>query len=208
MRLRHFAFAAIAAAIPACFASATSVLQIDINSLTVDAGGVFGGKTHTGALNISINAASTLNGIKINGGDVGFAGTLTNFMGVINLNNGAVTGGSLFVEVNGVDTYSALISGAEGAVNSQAGQGFMVDGLTFQGFFSGPTFAGVDVSSWFTSQPLIGSFLQFAFSPNASGVDNNTDIDIYILVPLPTGAGLAATGLLGLAAIRRRREIA
>ena len=208
MRLRYFAFAAIVAAIPACFASATSVLQIDVNGLTVDAGGVFGGKTHTGALNITIDANSTLNAIKINGGDVGFAGTITNFMGVINLDNGAVTGGSLFVEVNGVDTYSALISGAEGAVNSQAGQGFMIDGLTFQGFFSGPTFAGVDVSSWFTSQPLIGSFLQFAFSPNASGVDTDTDIDIFILVPLPTGAGLAATGLLGLAAIRRRREIA
>ena len=48
------------------------------------------------------------------------------------------------------------------------------------------------------------ALLQFAFSPNAQGVDTQSDIDIFVVVPLPAGGAMAFVGLAGLASVRRR----
>jgi hypothetical protein len=208
--MRRFAApaAALAFLAGASVASANSVLQIDVNSLTATAAPGFS-TSYTGSVDLSTNMNSELAGILIGGSNQMISGTLDNFTGTINLVNGQVDGGSFVVSVlesDGVtiNSYSATINDAAGQVNTQAGQGFSIDGLTFDGTFSSATFAGVDVAKWFDNQPLTGSFIQFAFNPNAQGVDGDSDIDIFVVVPLPAGGMLAFAGLAGLVGVRRR----
>lgn len=201
--------AAGAAFAVAAAASADSVLQIDVNGLTATAGAGFG-TGYTGTLTLSHDADATFNALKIDGVDqpVGAQWSLASFAGSITLSGGVVTGGSFQVDVTDtvvVDTYSASIASGSGMVNTQAGQGFTIDGLTFNGLFGASTFAGIDVSPWHSAQPIGGSFLNFAFMPDAQGVDEDADIDIFAVVPAPGGAGLGLAGLAGLAGLRRRR---
>lgn len=216
---RKIGFISIAAlgcaAIGVDSAQAVQVLQLDVNSITAqaqDAGGAnvaFGGTTHTGSLEMGVDGNAELNDILLNGTSIGPAAgwSLSDYDGTIDLNNGMVTGGSFTVEVSdgvSTDTYMADIVSGSGMVTTGA-TGFAIDGLTFNGFFSGSTFAGVDVSDWFTEQPLQGSFLEFAFNPDAAGLDNDANVDIFVPVPLPTPAAMGAAGLIGLAGLRRRR---
>ncbi len=194
---------------------AITQVQIDVNSLSVQAqvgdgaGGwvnaAFGGTTHTGRLVLVDDANSVLAGVLINGVNQTLSSTLASFSGIIDLVGGVVSGGSLSVSNVDGSSYTASIVSGIGSVNTQVGQGFQIDGLTFAGLFGGPLFAGVDVSPFFSVQPLFGSLLNFAFSPNAGGHDSDSDIDIWATIPLPTSGGLAALGLAGLAGVRRRR---
>jgi len=200
--------AALAAFAGASVASAGTEVQIDVNALTATAAPGFS-TTYTGDVVLSTNANSMLAGMLIDGVGQTVTGTLSDFTGTISIANGLVTGGSFTVEVLESDavtmnSYTASIVGGSGSVGTQAGQGFTIDGLTFAGLFSSNTFAGVDVSPWYDAQPLVGSFLQFAFNPNAMGVDVQSDIDIYATVPLPAGGAMAFAGLVGLAGVRRR----
>lgn len=139
-------------------------------------------------------------------------GTLANFTGVINLNNGMVTGGNISVAAGG-DTYTAQITPNVGSVSPYVGGGFKIEGLTFDGMFSSSTFAGVDVAPWFNAQTiggLLGSFLQFNFRPDNGGFAYS-DIDLFVnaeVVPLPPAgwAGLATlAGVMVAGHLRRRR---
>ncbi|MGP1311069.1 MAG: hypothetical protein ACTS27_12810, partial [Phycisphaerales bacterium] len=161
--------------------------------------------THTGSIMLSGGINSALEEILINGAPQGIAsGQFSSFSGTINLVNGGVTGGSLSLTLQNADTFTASIVGGVGQVNTQAGQGFSIDGLLTNALFSSASFAGVDITDWFSEQPINGSFLNFAFNPNASGADTDTDIDIFVVVPSPVAGGMAGVGLLGLAARRRR----
>ena len=84
----------------------------------------------------------------------------------------------------GGSTFNAKIQNGFGQVNTQAGQGFRIDGLLTGATFSTDPFAGVSITPWFSAQPLDGAFLNFSFNPNANGFDMDTDIDIY-LIPAP-----------------------
>lgn len=202
------AFAGLAVA--AGHASAASLLQLDVNTLTAQAqdaaGGnsAFGGTNHTGSVAFSANANSTLVDLFIDGQAQNIAaGQLSTFTGVINLVNGAVTGGSLNVTLANADTFNADIVPGIGQVNQAVGfGGFFIDGLLANATFSGASYAGADVSDFFNAQPLTGSFVSFQFNPNANGRSNMTDIDIWV-VPAP--ASMALLGLGGLVAARRRR---
>lgn len=187
-------------------AFASDELFIDINTLTATfAGDGAFGLNATGSINLVSNANSTLAGVRINGVAQTVTSSLLSYSGRIDLVNGGVTGG--FVSVTNVDgsTYSASIVNGQGDISKQSGQGFSIDGLTFNGLFGNGAFAGVDVSAWFNAQPRPGSVLTFAFNPNAQGVDVNSDVDLYVLVPAPQAAGLGFASLIGLAAGRRRR---
>lgn len=196
-------------------ALATITVQIDINGLSsqsqVDLGGgswgnaVFGGTSHSGRLLMTHDANSTLAGVALNGTQQTLTSSMASFTGEILLVSGLVSGGSFTVSNLDGSSYTASIVAGVGRVRTQIGQGFRIDGLTFQGLFGGPSFAGADVSAFFSVQPLFGSFLHFAFNPTAGGLDQDADIDIFATIPLPTTAGLAGAGLLGLAGVRRRR---
>ena len=223
MKTTTFLLTAAATAGIASMATAASELQLDVNALIVSvdnsgmadldsavARGSSGfSTTYTGSITMNDGPLSDLAGILCDGVPFAVTGSLNDFTGSIDFVNGQVAGGSFTVEVvetgGEINTYSAQIASGIGAINTQAGQGFQIDGLTFAGMFSSGTFAGVDVSRWFEAQPLPGSFLTFQFEPNADGVDTDTDIDIFVVVPLPAGGAIASVALIGLAGVRRRR---
>jgi len=174
-------------------------------------GGGFG-LDFTGSISMTQDASSILAGVLIDGLSQSVNGTLSSFSGQIDFLNGDVDGGQFTVTVLENDavtmnSYTAQIIPGVGDIDPQAGSPgqFSIDGLTFEGFFSSDLFAGVDVSDWNESEPLSGSFIQFKFAPGEDGVDNDSDIDIFVVVPLPAGGALAAVGLVGLAGVRRRR---
>jgi hypothetical protein len=201
-------------------AMATPVLQLDINAIRIQtqnaagANSAFGGLSHTGSINFSFQANTTiLNGVFIQstqGGafaNANFSGALSDFTGVINLVNGQVTGGHFGAFVNGgSDSYTCDIVPNSGAVSTYVGGGFKIEGLTFHGAFSDSLFGNVDVSPW-SGGNLPGSFLQFNFDPNASG-GGFADVDAFVdVAPLPPAAWAGLGTLVGLAAFRvvRRR---
>jgi len=171
-------------------------LQIDVNAFTTTVNAPPFSTSYTGTIAMSDDEDSELAGVLIDGSNQPITGTLMDFSGVIEIQGGEVSGGWFDVEVledDGVtiNIYSATIDDTRGEefgmVNEQAGQGFSIDGLTFEGEFTSPTFAGVDVTDWYEDQPLPGSFLKFQFEP--SGVprgegsftqDTDTDIDIFV----------------------------
>jgi hypothetical protein len=204
-------------------ASADLVLHMDVNSIQAQATNgagantAFGGLNHTGAVQFSFDVNSSIlaaidiqdgNGTPIN---QTLTGQLINFTGRINLSNGMVTGGNINVQATGGDTYTADITPNVGAVTPYVGGGFKIEGLTFNGMFSSSTFAGVDVTPWFGTQQqggLLGSFLQFNFTPVPNGF-SFADVDLFVsAIPLPPAGwtGLATlAGLMAAGYIRRRR---
>jgi hypothetical protein len=195
-------------------ATAAYELQLDVNSVSAqayDANNVagFGGLAHTGTIVLSQTASSTLAGILFDGAAQTIAaGQLATFSGVINLNAGMVTGGTLNMTLNNTDTFTATIYGdAMSMIVFQAGQGFSLSGLLTSAFFGGPNpgdFAGISIAPWYSNQPLDGSFINFSFNPDGTGLDINTNVDIFLVVPSPLAGGMAGVGLMGLAARRRR----
>jgi hypothetical protein len=207
-------------------ASAQMVLHMDVNSIRVqvrDGAGTasaFGGLSHTGSINFSFDMGVTsLVAVQTQNGsetpvNQNFTGSLSNFTGVINLVNGQVTGGNLSVNVDSNDTYTADVTPNAGAVSTFVGGGFKVEGLTFNGMFTDSMFGNVNIAQWFSSQGqnggLLGSFLQFNFSPNQTGA-SHSDMDIFVnaqVIPLPPAAmtGIATlAGIMVAGYIRRRR---
>ncbi len=199
----------------AATSSASPILQIDLNSLTVDAGGPFGGLTHTGTLSIGDDGTTSFASILIDGTVQPANPEIASMKGSIDLANGQVTGGSLAIAFMDGSMYTTMLAGTgdvdEAANPGGAGPGpFTIDALTEQGSFSGLVngneFGGVDVTDWLTGEPLFGSLLTFKFGPDASGFDGNADMDVFVgtVVPMPPAAMAGMAGLLGAASLRRR----
>lgn len=175
-------------------------LQMDFDSLRVDAGGAFGGQFHTGALQISADADAVLAAMLVDGGTVTPAPSLASFVGTITLFGGAVTGGQFDVSLTDGSTFTTLLTPGSGIVLPQAGQGFLIAGETAGGAFNGASFGGVDVSGVGTPD---GSFVLSSFGPDASGVDAASTLNLTVL---PTPGPAALLGLCGLAGLARRRR--
>lgn len=216
--VRRVTMAAVLAGV-AGLASANDVLQVDVNGLSARSSGAFS-ETFTGSLSVFSSVANPdLDGdaeildVLIDGtnqntggaafGDFSFEMTLT-------FANGTLNAGFLQVRVdeNGSEnTYSAMVSpGSGGSILEIAPGQFIIGGLTFDGMFANPagTFLGVDITPWGSRQPVPGRFSQIEFSPDGRNEDRDTDVDVFVLIPMPGAAGLAGLGLAGLA-LRRRR---
>ncbi len=221
--MKSFLTAVAVVASAGAVASATPVLQFDVNQFNAQArnssnvNSPFGGLTHTGSVAFSFAAGvSVLNGIFIQstpGGpfnNANFSGfSLTNFTGSITLNNGQVTGGSLTLTINNGDNYTCNITPNSGAVSTFVGGGFKIEALTRQGFFNDNQFGNVNVASWFNAQGgngLPGSLLQFNFNPNASGAATS-DMDLFVdVAPLPPAVWAGMATLAGAVVVRRFRR--
>lgn len=186
------------------------ILQMDINSVSAQArgqgggAGPFGGVGHTGSVHLSSNANTALAEIILNGASQNIApNQLQSFSGIINLVAGNVVGGNFSMTVVGGATFNTQIQGGFGQVNTQAGQGFRIDGLLTSALFSSDPFAGVAITPWFNAQPLDGSFINFSFNPNANGFDGDTSLDIF-LIPSPAAGGVLGLAMAGFAGRRRR----
>jgi hypothetical protein len=217
--------AGAAALLAGSVASATPVLQFDVNSFAAqaqNAGGSntpFGGLSHSGKVAFTAGAG-TLNGIFIqnvlNGpfqnANLGAAFSLSTFSGEILLNNGQVTGGNITLTINNGDSYTCNISPNSGLVTTFVGGGFKIEALTQGGMFSDSVFGNVNVAPWFNTQGigggLPGSFLQFNFTPNASGAAT-ADMDLFVdvsVIPLPPAAWMGLSTLCGIVAVRRLKR--
>ena len=205
----HSCVVSVVALLATAGLSHAGLLQFDLNSLSSQAQGPgggnapFNGVNHTGAVILASTANSTLADILIDGAGQNIApGQLQSFSGVINLANGMVMGGGMSFTLTGGETFSAQIQSGVGQVNTQAGQGFRIDGLLSNVTLSADPFAGVSITPFFNGQPLEGAFLNFSFNPGANGFDAVTSLDIFV-VPAPLPGALLAMG--GVFAARRRR---
>jgi len=161
-------------------------LQFDVNSLTASAPG-WTGLNYTGTVALTMDGNSSFNAILIDGtNQPAFNGTMMDFQGMIELDNGVVVGGSFFIELTTGAKYMCAVPSGEGDVDTSAGATgpFTVDTLTMGGEFDmlvgSTTFGNVDVSMWDGFEPLSGSTLTFKLGPNGSGADDDVDIDIFI----------------------------
>jgi len=204
---------ALTAVLTAASAQATFV-HFDFNAISVSAGEAFGGTDHTGSLELSSSAGSALSAIEIDGESQAVTGDLGSLTGEIVLSGGAVAGGWIrFQDETGAEYY-ALIGDTAGSVNTQAGNGFRIDGLTSDGAFmdldAGNQFAGVDLfaGEQFFGEPLMldGSFLLHGFGPGESGFDGLVDLDVYASIDVPSpGPAALAMAAFGISGTRRRR---
>ncbi len=191
-----------ACAIALAAAAHGQILQIDINGLTADSGGAFGGTSHTGTVAFSVDPDSFLVAVLIDGVSQSLSAELAGVQGVIELDNGVVIGGGFTIDASdGSQFIASLVAGA-GIVRTQAGQGFRIQGLTFSGAFASANFAGVNVAAWGGNQ-LEGTFLLHSFGPDAGGIDTTTDLDVWVEVPAPAGTSLLV--FAGVMVARRRR---
>jgi len=180
--------------------AAFSLIQFDIDGLNIDAGGAFGGFTHSGQLTISADANSVLASIIVDAAPVTTSATLSSVSGFIDLSFGTVVGGQFSVALNDGSLYTATILAGSGAVAPQAGQGFQMTGLSFSGTFAGSTFGGVDVSGL---SAVDGQFILQSYGPNSAGVDVDSTLNVFAL-PAP-GSLMVLLGAGALCAVRRRR---
>jgi hypothetical protein len=192
-------------------ADAAMMLQMDVNSATVSADGAFAGVNHTGALTFGwTSEVTTLFDILIDDATTGASPVTASVSGMIQLVDGQVDGGFITVEafdagMMSLGVFTTEILPGAGQVTEQAFVGYKIDGLLAGGSFDSDSFNGVDVTEWRANEPLDGSFLTFAYNPDAMGVDSAVDLDLWVNVPAP--GAVALFGLGGIVALKRRRSI-
>ncbi|MFA9477543.1 hypothetical protein ACERK3_04460 [Phycisphaerales bacterium AB-hyl4] len=193
-------------------ADAATVLRMDINNVVADWDGVAGdsfGSSASGILSLSFGNLTNLDSIQINSVEqVGLTG-IQDFVGSIVINNGYVVDGGFTVTDLSSNTYSAdFVNGQVFNIGGDVGP-FLVSGGTNNGVFSGSSFAGIDVSQWFTpGEAYNGLYTEFRYDGNS--IDNSTEFHASVVVPTPAAAlaGLPMLGVLGLGYMIRRRRLA
>lgn len=205
MRLVTMLSAAAAIAASAT-AQAAFELQIDVDSVTIDAGGAFDPNTYTGTMNFSSTGTSSLAGIFIDSGAQAVTASLVSLSGSVNYVGGAATGGSFTVLLSDGSSYTASVDNGPSFLFPDA-NGFSGDGGTEFGNFSnlvgGNLFGGVNVTPW-NYNNSVGFFFFSEYNPDGAGLDTLANVNLFVNVPSP---GFAAFGLAGLGAgLRRRRR--
>lgn len=144
--------------------------------------------------------------------------TVSSIVANFDITSGDVSGGSFLVTMTDASSFSCdadprALAGTDLVWSGGANGSYRVDGDIDNFLLSAAAFAGVDVSIFFNTQPLIGSFFDFAFRPSTAAgdvgtFDDATQLGFVVatsLIPLPSGVGMASAGLLCLAGVRRRR---
>lgn len=199
-------------------AQAANELQFDVDALSAQAtGGLPFSESFTGTLHVysAGDANARILDLLVDGSAQGTGGASASagefdFDLSISFSGGDITGGTVSIKADSSgseNTYTASLSSTSGGAILFIGGGtFIIGGLTFDGLFADAagTFLGVDVSPWGSVQPVPGRFSEIAFNPNAAGFDMDTDVDVFVTIPLPGAVGMASLGLVGLAARRRR----
>ena len=186
---------------------APTTLELDVNSVVVEADSDFSGADYTGSLSVSNDANASVADLRLDGASRAMSSELSMLDGRIDLENGAVVGGFFTIALADGSEYTTQIGSASGVLALTQAEGFAVDGLTDEGLFEtlpGGRFGGVDLSPVIGRgiDSFVGSFLLFAFDP-VDGIDADVNLELYLTVPSPAGAPLFAAAAL--IAVRRRR---
>ncbi len=193
-----------AVALASLASAGVSLIRLDVNGATTNANGPFAGLVHTGDLAVSNDASTAFIGASLNGVPAAPTGTVASLASLISLTAGATTGGSFILVLDQGETLTGVLSGG-GSVFPQAGEGFSLDSLvlsaTFSNLVGGTHFGGINVGQFGTS--FFGAFLLSAYGPDANGLDDSTNIEIFLDVPSP--GALALASLAGVIASKRRR---
>lgn len=223
------AVVALVLASPARAESITRI-QLDVNGVTLqarDAAGqnaAFGAGPFTGSLAFGAGQFSNLNSVLVDGtARPEYHGVFAGVSGQVNFVNDAVAGGALSVAVRNpdatLDTYQFSFAPQSGSLYHTTDAlllltvGNQAKGDTIGGTFDKARFGGVDVTPWFASGPVNGTFLAFKYNPNAAGFDGAADLDLaasVTAVPLPSAAwgGVALLVMLGAVRVVSNRRAA
>jgi len=214
----------------AAFAAAPSVMAspvademlMDINTLSISSGVALG---YTGTMVVSSNTQTVLQDLRIltNPGNIVthpvLNGGLQSVSGQISFVGGFVTGGTLSVVYDNGDstttTYSTAIqSHASTGIGQLQTQSTVLGTLqvsvdTHNGSFDNNNIGGYDITPWtnaqnFPGNHLFGNVITFGINPSKL----TADMDVAVLVPLPSSAlmGMASMAGLGLLRAFRRRQ--
>lgn len=216
MRWRKLLLAAAAstAALLGTSASA-STLDIDMNGFKVS-GGTGMSTTFTGTLTFTSDGNTTIAEVRKNDIDQSFTGTLASYSGSISFIGGEVSGGDFSIKLTNGDEYEGkfyhFVGAGTSAITKKPGtlNNWRIDAGTHKASFHtgiDSLFGNVDVSEFIAQNgSLFGELFQFEFEPDGSGIDENVFAEYTVVVPVPPAAGLGLAGLLGVAALRRRRN--
>ncbi len=206
-------------------AGQVDVLLLDINTLDVATSTTPFGLGYTGDVTLSLGSATTLPALSTFNNGIAtthtIAGSLQDVVAKVSFTSGLVTGGALKVIYDNGDatttTFTAdLIPHAASGIGSIASQSSALGTFTFSadinnGQFDNATFGGYDLSPWIANQGaaqgLFGNVITFAINTRSG----SADVDIAVLVPMPSSALMGAAALAGLGlvrTIRRRRQVA
>jgi len=199
-------------------------MTFDVNTLGISSGVALG---YTGTLAVNSNSSTTLNDFRTltNPGGIvvspAINGGLQSLSASVNFVGGFVTGGNLTLVYDNGDstttTYTAdVIPQSVSGVGQLQTQSTVLGTLQFSvdtenGQFDNNNIGGYDISPWINAQSfpgnhLFGSVITFALNPSKQ----TADMDLTVLVPLPSSALMGIASLAGLGALRafRRRKIA
>lgn len=198
-------------------------MTLDVNGLGVSSGLALG---YTGTMTVNNIATTSLNDFRVLTNPGGIVthpvlnGGLQSVSGSINFVSGFVTGGSLALTYDNGDstttTYTAnitphAVSGVGQLQTQSAVLGLLqVSVDTQNGMFDNNNIGGYDITPWTNHQGigdlLLGSVITFSISPTKQ----TADMDISVLVPLPSSAlmGVASLASLGVLRACRRRKVA
>lgn len=203
------------AALGAGSAQAATTLQFDVNNAKGAATPGGFSTTYTGNLKLSLDGNTLLVGLFIDGNlnALGAGWAISAIDVSIDFLGGNIVGGSYKLSVsNGLDTdtFEAVLIDGNGAAGNigLVGSNFTIFGGVQLGTFTSVTvpgeFGGVNVADFIAAEPLRGRFDEFFFAPNSAGVDNDTDIDLFVIIPAPPAVLWGLAGLAGLAIGRKR----
>lgn len=198
------------------------LLQFDVNSLRAVATGPLFSTGFTGTLLITdvgdFDANAEITDLLVDGNPQGVTAAFGDFFFEMNIefDSGKIVTGDIKItaDADGIaggatQTYDATIAPSAGVAILDIGGTFQIGGITLDGTWTTPTgpfalFLGVDISPWGDVEPDVGSFADVFFDPGADNISDNSQADVWVMIPLPGPAAMAGLGLTGLL-VRRRR---
>jgi len=192
-------------------ADTVTELDFDVNTISIQAKSglgqnIFTGVNHTGELILSSGALSTL-AVGVDGVyQPNLSASHMSLSGDVFLVNGILDHGTVTLNATDLsDSYVFDVQSGSGALHKIGSKNsYLLSGTTINGLLNHDSFGGMDVQLWHDQQPLMGSFVQFFFRPNATGFDGATSLDVcaYATVPLPQAVWGGAVLLAVLAGVK------
>jgi hypothetical protein len=207
---KYIAALLFVAAAPLCRASQIQIELDDTaakSQTAANAGALVGGAPPATKILVNDNAQnpSTLAEVAFGVTPQAFTDPGFTLSGTYNLSGSSITGGSVLLDMTTGADLSFTITG--GTVTNLGGGFYDVNANISGVDFTTSTFAGVNISTFFNAQPLVGT-VDFTYQPGTSGASLGVDSDVsqftVTAVTVPEPASMAALGVAGMCLLGRR----